>query len=145
MRRIDNKAMTTDQALETLRFLCLCAPMATTIIHFETGGGRNQSVLSAIQLVFSNIPKCFETFRACVRGANKYFLATVGVPSLHQHRLIIMKFSVTLFISCLVAQGDAWFATSVSRRDVLSIGATSFLTATPLSALALRNVDPLVI
>jgi hypothetical protein len=37
--------MPTDHALETLCFLCWCAPMATTItqIHFETsGGGANR-------------------------------------------------------------------------------------------------------
>jgi hypothetical protein len=41
MSRIDDKAMFTDHELETLCFLCYCAPMTTAItqIHFEMGGG----------------------------------------------------------------------------------------------------------
>ena len=41
MNRIHDKAIATHQALETLCFLCWCAPIATTITynHFETGGG----------------------------------------------------------------------------------------------------------
>jgi hypothetical protein len=41
MNRIYDKIISTDPALETLCFLCLCAPMTTAItqIHFETGGG----------------------------------------------------------------------------------------------------------
>jgi hypothetical protein len=40
MDRLDDKAMATNQALETLCFLCSCAPVATGItqIHFEMGG-----------------------------------------------------------------------------------------------------------
>jgi hypothetical protein len=39
--RKDDRAIATDHALETLCFICRCAPMASTImqIHFETGGG----------------------------------------------------------------------------------------------------------
>ena len=41
MDTLDNKAMVTIQALETLCFLCWCAPVATGIkqIHFEMGEG----------------------------------------------------------------------------------------------------------
>ena len=41
MDRLDDKAMATNQALETLCFFCSCAPVATGItqIHFEMGGG----------------------------------------------------------------------------------------------------------
>ena len=53
MDRLDDKAMATNQALETLCFLCSCAPVATGItqIHFEMGGGiTNQSHgLSSLQ------------------------------------------------------------------------------------------------
>jgi len=42
MDRLDDKAMANNQALETLCFLCWCAPVATGItqIHFEMGGGK---------------------------------------------------------------------------------------------------------
>jgi hypothetical protein len=42
MNRIEKEVISTGHLLETLRFLCLYAPMATKItqIHFETGGAE---------------------------------------------------------------------------------------------------------
>ena len=53
MDRLDDKAMANNQALETLCFLCWCAPVATGIaqIHFEMGEGKTNRFGCSIQLV----------------------------------------------------------------------------------------------